>query len=81
MPPANNVRTPDSYGDALQGNGKVKKVGRPLKFRKKSEFAKRRDKYSEEDMLEAIGWCGRRSTALKLPASSSTVSGGMRCPT
>jgi hypothetical protein len=54
MPPANNVRTPGSYGDALQGNGKVKKVGRPLKFWKKREFAKRRDKYSEEDMLEAM---------------------------
>ena len=69
MPPVKKVRTPGSYGEALQGNGKVnkvkkvkvtpkkvtpKKVGRPLKFRKKREFAKRRDKYSEEDMLEAM---------------------------
>jgi hypothetical protein len=80
MPPAKKVRTPGSYGDALQGNGKVNKVkmvkvtpkkvtptkvGGLLKFRKKREFAKRRDKYSEEDMLEAMRLVQEEEYSLK----------------
>jgi len=86
MPLAKQVRTPGSYGDPLQDNGKVnkvkkvkvtpkkvtpKKVGRPLKFRKKRECAKRRDKYSEEDMLEAMRLV--REEELSIKAASKYI--------
>jgi transposase-like protein len=59
MPPAKKVLTPGSYAIGAKKKPKVTlKKGRPVvvgtKKRKKREKAKRRDKYTQEDMAEAV---------------------------
>ncbi len=58
IPPAKAVKTPGSYSLDKTKNGKVTpkkgKVGRPAKKKKGRKFEKRREKYTEADMQEAI---------------------------
>ena len=61
MPHAKKVRTPGSYGDSKKEKRVTpkkitpKKKGRPgFKIKRKREFAKRRENYTEEDMKEAV---------------------------
>jgi hypothetical protein len=76
MPPAKKVLTPGSYNVAKEKKKAAKKskrgrpvVSTPVKKRKKREKAKRRDKYTEQDMVEAMRLVREEDYSIKAASS------------